>query len=173
MHGVKTIKRVSQVKERIVDVRWEGFFTLEQRRKADYLTKKCYVLYALYGTHHLYGQQALLYIGRTEVDLKSRLVSHLPWIKDEFDEMKIKVASVREFSDITDWWNTWDIENPYGPANAELVKDVETLLIYAHQPAYNTQGKNSLNLSKGHVRIFNTGKLGLLLPEVSSTYYAE
>ena len=161
------------MKERIIDVRWEGSFPLGQRRKADYLKKKCYVLYALFGTHHLYWQQALLYIGRTEVNLKKRLVGHLPWIKDEFDEMKLKVASVREFSNIKAWRDTWDPDSPYGPANAELVKDVEALLIYAHQTAYNTQGKNSLILSKGHVRIFNTGKSGLLLPEVSSAYYEE
>jgi hypothetical protein len=50
---------------------------------------------------------------------------------------------------------------------------VEALLIYAYQPAYNTKSKhNPSNQAKG-LRIFNTGNVGYLLPEVSYRYFAD
>ena len=72
-----------------------------------------------------------------------------------------------------EWCKSWNPERRYEHADASLVRDVEALLIYALLPAYNTQGKNSLVLGGGPLRIFNTGKFGLLLPELSSIYYEE
>jgi hypothetical protein len=50
-------------------------------------------------------------------------------------------------------------------AKPSLVEQVEALLIYAHQPAYNSMSKGSVTVAKG-LRILNTGRLGHLLPEI-------
>lgn len=158
--------------ETICDVRWEGPTEWDRRGK---LLAKHHVLYALFGTHHLYGQSVLLYIGMTRVGLGSRLASHALWVKEEYDIVTIRAASIGTFSTIDDWWSSWE-SNPDRPykkkAAPALVTDVESLLIYAHTPAYNSQGKSFLGLTGDrHVRIFNTGKPGNLLPELSAAYF--
>ena len=65
--------------ERIVDVFWEG--------PHDWLDRKQHLepghaLYALYGAHHSYGQNVLLYIGRTN-NMRKRLIAHAPWVQDD------------------------------------------------------------------------------------------
>jgi hypothetical protein len=107
----------------------------------------------------------------TEVEIGTQLTGHVGWIKDEFDTMTLKVATVGLFQSVEAWSMTWNPERRYEQADASLVRDVEALLIYALLPAYNTQGKDSLVLEGGPLRIFNTGKLGLILPELSSIYY--
>jgi hypothetical protein len=48
---------------------------------------------------------------------------------------------------------------------------VEALLIAAHQPAYNSQNKAKVEKAAG-MRVFNTGRSGSLLPEVSYRYWS-
>jgi hypothetical protein len=91
--------------------------------------------------------------------------SHGRWIKDEYDTMRVRFASVGKFTG----WAEWEDGDRYPPADASLVAEVEALLIHAHQPAYNIMNKGALPDTR--IRIFNTGKLGHLLPEVSSRYY--
>jgi len=155
--------------ETICDVRWEGPYAWEERSDA---AKSHHVLYAIFCTHHLYGQNALLYIGMT-ADMPDRLAGHGGWIRGEYDKATFKVASVGVFPSIKAWWKAWNPDKPYGPADAKLVKAIESLLIYTHQPAYNTQGKNEVDTSAGALRVFNTGRCGQLHPEISTAYYEE
>ena len=149
------------MKERIFDVYWEGPFKWGDHEKE---MKDCHVLYSIYGTHPVYGHEALLYIGKTE-NIENRMLVHAEWIEDEYDIVNIRVASMGELTS----WDGWDAHPRYGKARADEVADVEALLIYAHQPAYNKIGKDGLQAAKGY-RIFNTGKIGSLLPEVSYRY---
>jgi len=153
------------MKERIFDVYWEGPYKWEEYKKSPL---DSHVLYALYGTHPAYGQDVLLYIGKTERNVGVRLSEHAYWIEDECDQTNVRVASLGEIES----WEGWDEEDRYKRAKDPDIEAVEALLIYAHQPAYNTKNKEGLKISRG-IRVFNTGKFGSLLPEVSHRYYSE
>jgi len=156
--------------ETICDVRWEGPFPWVERAQ---WVRPNHVLYALYGTHHLYGQKQLLYLGRTEVDLGSRLAGHAKWVQGEYDPMLVRIASISRYSNVEGWWDAWDPKKRYEKADRALVERVEALLIYAHQPAYNSSLKSECNSALGMLRIFNTGQCGSLLPEISHAYFEE
>ena len=154
-------------REEIYDVYWQGPF--EWRRRNE-LNNPGHVLYSLHGTHHLYGQNVLLYIGMTENTPKGRFLSHEKWVVEEYDPMTIKVASVGKFIN----WKVWDEfeeDEPYPKfEDYNILNAIESLLIYSSQPAYNIVNKESLNNAQG-IRIFNTGHAGLLFPEVSYKYF--
>jgi len=159
------------MQETICDVYWDGPFEWAKR---DSLRNSAHVLYAIYGTHPVYGQNVLLYIGMTESTVADRLAQHT-WLRDEYDGITIKIASIGIHLSIESWWQAWEEmseSDVYPRPNLETIRAVEALLIYAHQPAYNTMGKGSLSIAKP-LRIFNTGKCGSLLPDISYVYYVE
>lgn len=159
------------MKEIICDVRWEGPFLWADR---DSLRNPNHVLYAIHGVHHLYGSNVLLYLGMTETTVADRLAQHT-WIDEEYDSVTVKVASIGIHKGIKEWWREWENMSDsysYQRPEPDILRSVEALLIYAHQPAYNTQGKGSLPTGKW-LRVFNTGKCGRLLPELSYAYFAE
>ena len=153
------------MEERTIDVYWEGPYAWGDHNKH---TKESHVLYALYGTHPLYGRDVLLYIGKTERDVGVRLSEHGYWTEYECDRINIRVASIGEIES----WKDWEEGERYERAPDSDVEGVEALLIYAHQPAYNTRNKESLEKAR-NIRIFNTGHFGSLLPELSHRYYSE
>ena len=73
---------------------------------------------------------------------------------------------------VTMIWKEWKEPGDYAKASDNLVKKIEALLIYANQPTYNSMNKSDAANSKG-LRIFNTGKAGQLLPEISYMYHLE
>ena len=152
-------------KETIYGVCWEEPDNLNEKTIAKFeKERKEYVLYQLYGSHHMYGRDVLLYIGRTE-NIRLRLKQHERcWTRYEYDTVRFRVAYVKKF-------NTWEeLDKEKYLINSEVVKKIEALLIRAHQPAYNNMNKSSASNSKG-VRIFNTGRCGQLFPEVSFEYF--
>ena len=151
--------------ERIFDVFWEGPFLWGDHNQN---IKDSHVLYALYGTHPVYGPDVLLYIGMTERGVGIRLSEHADWIEYEPERVKIRVASMGEIQS----WEGWEENERYERAQKADVEAVETLLIYTHQPAYNTRNKESLEKGRG-IRVFNTGNFGSLLLEISHRYYSE
>ena len=153
------------MKETIYAAHWEG--PIEWVAVNDYQAEE-HVLYALYGSHHLYGRDVLLYIGRTSGGITNRLRGHEKWVADEYDAIKVRFASVGLFND----WKDWENGDRYPKASSSIVAGVEALLIHAHQPAYNSQNTASLNQANGF-RVINTGRIGHLLPEVSYLYYEE
>ena len=151
--------------EPIYDFFWEGPFDWNKRHP--YL-KKYHVLYSIEGTHPVYGRDVLLYIGMTDGGIGNRLSDHEKWVEDEYDRVRVRVASVGKFIN----WGKWYQYPHYPKEDASIVSRVEALLIFAHQPAYNTMGKGSLGKKEG-IRVFNTGMCGLLLPELSYLYHRE
>jgi hypothetical protein len=147
-------------RELIVDVYWDGPFKWEKRQNE---LKENHVIYTMYGQHLVYGPYSLLYIGRTS-DIATRLYDHNKWVAYEYDKVELRCASIGYFQG----WEEWENQEDYAKADTDLVADVESLLIFAHQPAYNTKGKVMTRAKE--LRIFNTGHLGPLLPEVSSLY---
>jgi len=80
----------------------------------------------------------------------------------------LRIASAGGFMN---WKDAYTVEEcPKAPP--DIVRGIETLLIYAQQPAYNTMSKASLHDAKG-LRILNTGRIGHLLPEESYLYYQD
>ena len=150
--------------EEVFDVYWEGPF--EWGRHEEKLDA-AHVLYAIYGSHPVYGSKVLLYIGRTE-NINNRMHIHAQWIEEETEVVEIRVASMGKI----DSWEDWEKDQRYAISKLEDVKHVESLLIYAHSPAYNTANKSSIGAARG-IRIFNTGRIGSLLPEVSYRYWNE
>jgi len=148
--------------EQTVVVHWEGPFEWDECSKH---WGKGHVLYALYGSHHLYGRDVLLYLGRD--DVAHPIECHGRWIENEYDAMKVRFASIGKFEG---WAERDRIERYDPPADRSLVANVEALLIRAHQPAYNMMNKGAL--PNAGLRILNTGRMGHLLPEISSLYYA-
>src|SRR5438093_5374193 len=139
--------------ERIVNVYWEGPFEWAAREK---LTDKSLVLYALHGSHAMYGSNTLLYIGMTETTVAQRLSEHEDWVEDELDAMRIKVASIREYRTWDEWDREWEqlkVGQRYPRANPGTVKGVEALVIYSNQPAFNSAGKSDLSEAAKDLRL--------------------
>lgn len=149
-------------------IHWEGPFALEEARKKKGKNSG-YVLYQLSGQHHLYGANVLLYIGQTSKGIKTRLGQHDEWIADEYDEMKIRLASIAKFSS----WNSFEkSKKPFSNPGIKIVEKTERLLIFACQPAYNVANKNDAREAE-EIRIFNTGHSGPIFPEISSRYFLD
>ena len=158
---------MSAPKDIIYDVYWEGPFEWRQRESAQ---REQHVLYAIYGTHPVYGANSLLYIGKTERSGGKRLSEHNSWVDDESGRVYFYLGSVGKFEN----WSDWDNKEEYKStdSNSNLVGSIENLLIHAHQPAYNSKslGKPS---EFHNIRIFNSGKYETLLPECSYRYYRD
>jgi hypothetical protein len=147
--------------ETLYNVFWEGPFSWNERTRA---AKKHHCLYQIYGQHAVYGSNVLLYIGMAE-NVSQRLEQHEEWIADECDEVTIRVGSLGLFTG----WSEW--EKAYPKVDRAIVDRIEALLIYAHQPAFNSANKATAKEKSRGLRIFNSGKCGQLLPEVSYKYY--
>ena len=151
------------MQENVLDVRWDGPFAWDEYR--DYV-RSDHVLYALYGAHPQYGRDVLLYIGQSRAGVRNRLKKHAAWVRDEADEVAVRLGSIDRFRS----WSDWSASAPYEKADKPTVDGVEALLIAAHQPAYNSQNKAQIRKAEG-IRLFNTGRSGSLLPEVSYRYW--
>jgi hypothetical protein len=152
------------MKETLFDVLWEGSFRWGEHSSH---VHPGHVLYALYGSHPLYGRDVLLYIGQSRASVKGRLTQHAAWVRDEADAVQVRLGSIGRFKS----WDRWSSEIPYPRAEQKTVDGVEALLMAAHQPAYNSQNKANIEKAAG-IRFFNTGRSGSLLPEISYAYWS-
>ena len=124
-----------------------------------------FVLYLISGTHSMYGRSVPLYIGMTKQLLRDRISQHSSWLRDEADPPQIYAAAI---SEMTCWEQVKDkLEYP-PPEDRTIIEDIESLLIYAHQLAYNQRSKQGGNRHNRDIVVFNTGKRSGLLPEVST-----
>jgi hypothetical protein len=149
-------------------IHWEGPFTLEEARK-EKGRNRGFVLYQLSGQHHLYGSNVLLYIGQTNHGIKTRLGQHDEWIADEYDEMRVRLGSIAEFSS---WGFFEKSKKPFPSPDMKITERIEKLLIFACQPAYNVANKSDAKKAK-KIRVFNTGHSGPIFPEISSWYFLD
>lgn len=150
----------------IINIHWEGPFKWEEK---DQRQKDFHCLYQIYGHHPLYGRNVLLYIGKTERDVSERLKEH-KWTEEEYDRLTFYVGSLGTFESWEEW-KRYENED-YEKVESSLVLGAEQLLILAHQPAYNTQNKETANAAKG-MRIFNSGRFAQLFPELSYRYFVD
>jgi|JI6StandDraft_1071083.scaffolds.fasta_scaffold155788_1 hypothetical protein len=146
------------------DVYWSGPYEYDPDN--DVLLPEIHanhVLYMICGTHGLYGRNVPLYIGKTEQSIHTRISQH-SWLSEEPDPVKIYTACMGEF---VSWMTNFEVQE-YPPLSTRIIEQVESLLIFAHQPVYNSRSKLGKNRYDSHVSIFNTGRRGTLYPEVST-----
>jgi len=146
------------------DVHWYGPFDPDQL--PDDLDEN-QVLYMICGTHGLYGRNVPLYIGKTQRDIYRRIKEH-SWINHEPDPVKLYTACIGEFIS----WEINEAIEDYPPPDGKIIDAIESLLIIAHQCAYNSRSKAQKSIWPLDIQIFNTGRRATLFPEVSSKYWA-
>ena len=66
--------------EKIYEVCWDGPYTKDTLDEISEEDNNKYVLYKVYGSHPVYGNNVLLYIGMTERGIKIRLTEHDYWV---------------------------------------------------------------------------------------------
>lgn len=154
----------------IYDIYWEGPYTLDEL-KSNSKNDECIIheghcLYQIYGDHPCYGRDVLLYIGKSK-NMANRVWQHYNRFSLECESVKVFIGSCGIFEN---WEGTWEIEK-YSPIIESTLDAIESLLIHAHQPAYNSSKLLSTTFKNLNLRIFNTHKRKSLMAEVSTTYY--
>lgn len=137
-----------------IDIFWEGPLTLESSKELNGPTD--YGLYQFYGNHIIYGQNALLYIGRAkDISFGARMGQH----------------KLKDWTGSSGNIHIGRLCGESQPANdqhwSHLIEIAEKLLIYAHTPSWNSANINNFR-DVGDIHIFNWGSPGQLLPEVTS-----
>ena len=121
-----------------------------------------YGIYQVYGTHPVYGKNVLLYIGKArDQKIGERLKQHEKfYYNQDSDQIQVytgRIGSNNPKEDYDQWGSLIDI--------------AEKLLIFTHQPAYNSSNINSAKDIPINAHIMNWGNRGMLLPEVSAFRY--
>ena len=158
---------------REINIWWEGPFTQDEiinnsidKEKYDNTAKKI-GLYQIYGSHPLYGNDVLLYIGRTKDNsgFSSRLKNR--WVIEngnDADNVKIYLGTI--YSD----------RMTIVPQEENKQIDLaEVLLINALKPAYNSSNIQSVGLQyiKEQYFVKNMNNYRNLYPILSSEYFLE
>lgn len=127
-------------------------------------SKTDFGIYQVYGTHPIYGSDALLYVGKaSEQTFGTRLSQH-DWIAHNQDSSRIQIylGRLHTYAD-TPVFEEW----------SRQISIVERLLIFAHTPAGNSSGLNvSLDDDVQAVHVLNWGQFRDLMPEVSGVRYS-
>ena len=141
----KNVTITKQKSYTVIDLFWE-----ELRGEPLDLEDK-HALYQICGYHVVYGNDTLLYIGKTE-RFSDRILEHR-WIDYE-QAISIRKALFR--------------------SKTEEISDIENLLIFSHSPAYNSSriSGDGRNLNP-NMLIRNYGEKGVLLPEISGAYWRD
>jgi len=156
-----------------INVWWEGPFTAEEV-VGDDINQKEYDntadkigLYQIYGTHPLYGNDVLLYIGRTKNNngFKSRLRNR--WVIEngnDNENVKIYLGTIYSPRETI----TKDDEK-------KKIEKAEVLLINALKPAYNSSNVQSVGklYMENRYLVKNMNNYRNLYPILSSEYFLE
>ena len=68
-------------------------------------------------------------------------------------------------------WSEIKNDEEYPAPENRIIEEVESLIIFAHQPVYNARSKGGTQNVDHDIVVFNTGRRSTLLPEVSSMYW--
>lgn len=138
--------------ERHVKLLWEGPFLLQKGKLVSHPLEPNTVpssgggLYMIHGLNPL-SNTSLLYVGLTD-KFNKRIADHGDWLGMEW-RVEVYLAAV---------------------ADPKLRADLEALLIYSHQPQYNSRDHSRCRNFTAPLRIWNVGRFWGLHPEVSSQH---
>ena len=151
--------------ELIIHIDWSGPHSYAD--VASFRGPKDFGIYQVYGSHHVYGSDALLYIGKAERETfadRFAQPDHAYWCGDNHDSGRLQIYVGRLFGEATPDDETWN----------NYIDLAERLLIQAHRPAEN----KNLDLVKGkdqalqHVHVLNRSQYRDLMPEVSGARWS-
>lgn len=117
--------------------------------------------YCIYGSHPIYGEDVLLYIGETKSspgkmrDVGKRIAEHLSGRFQNFLNLSFTLGVANE--DLGD----------------DRVKAIESILISAHKPALNRQSIDAAIPSAAGLLVRNYGFSRSLFSELSGTYFCD
>mgnify|MGYP001260419962 CR=1 FL=1 len=144
-----------------IEILWEGPLDIEDIKRLN--SESDYGLYQIYGSHAIYGQNTLLYIGKAQEDkFCVRIPAHSNWTDKEYGKLQYYVGRIGCSSK-----NKHEVQKPKWGV---LIDSAERLLIYFTAPSYNSTGLNKYGELKNIV-VFNFGKKMLLPNEISTAYY--
>lgn len=134
---------------RTVTVKWAGPFSIDEvlnmRGNADY------GVYQIYGYHRIFGEDSLLYIGKTDRTFGRRFADHKKWLQEQ-EGVFIHVGRIVSDYDVYE--------------REQLIKDTEELTIKRHIPPHNS---NNIETYNGRLlKVINTGKYASLDREYMS-----
>ena len=123
-------------------------------------------LYQIYGSHPLYGENVLIYIGKTE-DGKGfcKRLRNRGVIVDNKDTKNVQIYLGRIFYDDSSKDNALEI-------SADIAK-AESLIIHYHKPAHNSSNINSLKYADEDFVVINTGSYRSLHQEISTQAFTK
>ena len=121
-------------------------------------------VYQVYGAHHVYGSDVLLYIGKTEEQEFAVRFGQHAWCPSNHDSQQLQIYVGRLFGEPTPDSTKWN----------DYIDLAERLLIQAHQPALNSQLElvSGRDLDLQHVHVLNWSQYRDLLPEVSGARWS-
>lgn len=102
-------------------------------------------LYQIYGNHHIYGRDVLLYIGISK-NASKRFSQHIRGVFGYVNDLTVSVGKIEKFSD------NLNLEIP------------ESILVANHKPSYNKEFIHNLSpTAKQHkIIVINNGNNGML-----------
>ena len=144
----------------IIHIDWDGPYSLEDLKgKTPKLSNEevDHGIYQVYGRHILYGGDILLYIGKAaKQTFKTRILQE-GWAENQ-DSKRLSIYVGRLAGQETPTNTDWSIQ----------IDLCESLLIYAHSPALNSKGINTIpDEDLKDIHVLNWGNHRDLLPEVS------
>jgi hypothetical protein len=148
-------------KETTIHIEWDGPHRLDA--VASLVSPIDFGVYQIYGGHPVYGNSALLYIGRAaEQHFGERIPQEQQWLYNR-DAGRVEVYVGRIAGNQQPGDQTW----------GHHIRWAERLLIYAHSPPMNTQKSLAkLEADLRFVRVLNWSNHRDLLPEVSGARWA-
>src|SRR5581483_12272588 len=118
----------------LIHIYWQGPLSIRNAMEADGPTN--YGVYALYGTHDVFGPDALLYVGKADANtFPSRIGYHKEeWCDPAASEIAVYFGRIASDHPLTD--EQWSIQ----------ITRAEALLLYYLSPPYNEKGKKRMNV---------------------------
>lgn len=124
-------------------------------------------VYAIEGHHDAYPGRSVLYVGQAgEGDVNSSLRDRVPTSMQARFLWREKKGPLRLYS------NVWGLTVRWAKVRAEIVRDIEAVLIAAHVPAFNSQlvGK-AVSEARADLLVLNGGAKGHLVPVAFGGYF--
>ena len=144
-----------------IHLEWDGPLTLEAARACS--GDSDWGVYQIYGLHHTYGSDTLLYIGKAEKQFFGARLSQETWWEYGADPKRMTVYLGRLAGEDAPDDDTW----------CRYIDLAERLLIFVHRPAWNAQANiRKFDADLQHVHVFNWGAHRHLLPEISGARWS-